>query len=86
MGGSSKPEPVKATPFVEPPAQRNPIPNFFQQGNPMMGGGGAARPRFQMNPAASQGAMRMPMQQQAQQVMTPEIQALLALLAKQGRI
>lgn len=29
MGGSSKPEPPKVTPFVEPPAPANPIPNFF---------------------------------------------------------
>lgn len=31
MGGSSKPAPPKVTPFVEPPAPRNPVPNWFQR-------------------------------------------------------
>ena len=30
MGGSSKPEPAKPTPFVQPPAPKTPVPNWFQ--------------------------------------------------------
>ena len=31
MGGGSKPEPAKPTPFVQPPAPKTPVPNWFQQ-------------------------------------------------------
>ena len=31
MGGGSKPEPAKPTPFVQPPAPKVPVPNWFQQ-------------------------------------------------------
>lgn len=90
MGGSSKPAPPQVTPFVEPPAPRNPVPNFFQRGNPMAGG-------YRPNPAASRGAFgqRPPMPQQMpsgqpqqQQVpgLSPDVQEILRriMAAQQG--
>lgn len=42
MGGSSKPEDPKVTPFVEPPGPRNPVPNYFGG----TGAGSAYKPDF----------------------------------------
>lgn len=47
MGGSSKPAELKVTPFVEPPAPRQPVPNWFQRGNPMQ------QPMYQPGPSQS---------------------------------
>lgn len=85
MGGSSKPAPAKPTPFVEPPAPRNPVPNWFQ-------GRAAAQPAPytppQMPARGAFGAMGQPMpgtQPLGQQQIDPQqLQALMALLAQRG--
>lgn len=55
MGGSSKPADPKVTPFVEPAAPSNPIPNYFGQAP---ASGGMYKPDF----GASNGAFGAPQQ------------------------
>ena len=62
MGGSSKPADPKVTPFVEPAAPSNPIPNYFGQAP---ASGGMYKPDF----GASNGAFGEP--QQATQAEQP---------------
>jgi hypothetical protein len=57
MGGSSKPADPKVTPYQEPAAPTNPIPNFF---------GGQTGGGYKPNTGASQQAFTMPTQAPAQ--------------------
>jgi hypothetical protein len=69
MGGSSKPEDPKVTPYQEPAAPTNPIPNFF---------GGQTGGGYKPNTGASEQAFTMPqpMQQAAAQPMQQPMQGM----------
>lgn len=67
MGGSSKPADPKVTPYQEPAAPTNPIPNFF---------GGQSGGGYKPNTGASEQAFTMPAQPTAQSFQQPAPQPM----------